>query len=83
MEFNTILELSKDVKNKINKYNAAEAHTKREAYNVLCDYVRNLMSSSQNRELIYRGDDFAAVFVKTLGKWRMNLFKKVLKDIEE
>lgn len=76
-EFTTVLTLAKDVKGKINAYNEAEPSTKKSAYEELQRYIDDLLSIPQNRSLIYRGNNMASVFVKTLGKWRMEIWKEL------
>lgn len=76
-EFNTVLALAKDVKGKINAYNEAEASVKMVAYEELERYIHDLLSSPKNRSLIHKGNTMSAVFVKTLGKWRMNIWKEI------
>ncbi len=75
LEFNTIIELAKDVKSKINEYNEAEPFLKKKAYQELQNYVQDVLSIPKNRSLIYKGDGTAVVFNKTLGQWRMKIWK--------
>ena len=75
MVYNTVIELSKDIKRKINEYNEAEPSKKKEEYEKLRTYIQDVLSVPKNRALIYKGDTTAVVFTKTLGKWRMKIWK--------
>lgn len=80
-EFSTIIELSKDVKNKINTYNVSEPSQKAEAYNNLSNYVKEIMSNEKHRAMIYRGNGISTVFEKTLGRWRIKIWKELVDKI--
>jgi len=81
-EFSTVLELSKDVKSKINTYNVAEPSQKDEAYKELFCYVKKIMSNEKNRAMIYRGTGISTVFEKTLGRWRMRIWKELVDKLK-
>lgn len=81
-EFSTIIELSKDVKNKINAYNESEPAQKPIFYNELLDYVKEIMSNPRHRAMIYRGNGIATVFEKTLGRWRMKIWKELIDKLK-
>ena len=81
-EFSTILELSKNVKSRINAYNVSEPSQKAEAYNELFDYIREIMSNEKNRAMIYRGNGISTVFEKTLGRWRMRIWKELVDKLK-
>lgn len=81
-EFSTILELSKYVKAKINAYNAAEPVQKTSAYNELFDCIKEVMSNEKHRAMIYRGNGISTVFEKTLGRWRMKIWKELVDKIK-
>ncbi len=77
-EFKTVLELAKDVRKKINEYNETEPSVKKEAYTELQKYIRELLSNTKNRSLIYKGNDTSIVFSRTLGQWRMKIWKEIV-----
>ena len=81
-EFDTILDLSKDVKSKINAYNITELSRKTEAYKELFDYVSKIMSSEKHRGMIYRGNGISVVFERTLGRWRMRIWKELIEKLK-
>ena len=76
-EFTTVLDLAKDVKKRINEYNETEPQLKKEAYKALQLYVRDLLSSPKNRSLIYKGNSTSVVFSRTLGQWRMKIWREM------
>lgn len=77
VEYTTVIDLAKDVKSKINEYNETEPSSKKQAYKDLQQYVNEILSVPQNCSLIYKGDKTAVVFSKTLGKWRMDIWKNL------
>ncbi len=79
-EFNTVLALAKDVKRRINEYNEAEPSMRRDAYEKLQEYIHEILSSPQNRSLIYKGNSTAVVFCRTLGQWRMKIWKEIIEE---
>jgi len=76
-EFTTVLDLAKDVKKKINEYNETEPQAKKDAYSNLQLYVHDLMAIPKNRSLIYKGSTISVVFSRTLGQWRMKIWKEL------
>lgn len=75
MVYNTVIELAKDVKRKINEYNQTEPSLKYEAYEELRQYIQDILSVPKNCSLIYKGNTTSVVFTKTLGQWRMRIWK--------
>lgn len=77
-EYNTIIELAKDVKRKINEYNETEPALKKQAYDNLKKEINDILSVPKNRSLIYKGNSVSVVFSKTLGQWRMRVWKEII-----
>ena len=82
-KYNTVIELAKDVKQKINLYNTASPLVKKEAYEDLKVFIRNIVSDPENRSMIYRGENEAVVFTRTLGQWRMKIWKEIIRNETE
>lgn len=78
VEYNTVIELAKDVKRKINEYNITEPSLKKEAYDNLKKDINEILSVPKNRSLIYKGNSVSVVFSKTLGQWRMRVWKEII-----
>lgn len=76
-EFTTVLSLAKDVKRRINEYNEAEPQCKKDEYKKLQVYIHDLMTVPKNRSLIYKGTSISVVFSRTLGQWRMKIWKEL------
>ena len=79
-EYNTVIDLAKDIKVKINEYNETEPSNKKVAYRDLQTYIKEILSIPKNRSLIYKGENTAVVFNKTLGKWRMKIWDEITKN---
>lgn len=78
MEYSRITDLARDIKKKINEYNECEPALKKEYYQKLKEYINNdILSSAKNRSLIYKGNEMAVVFCKTLGQWRLAIWKEI------
>ncbi len=77
-EYTTVIELAKDVKRKINEYNITEPSLKKDAYKNLKKEIDDILSVPKNRALIYKGTNVSVVFSKTLGQWRMRVWKDLV-----
>lgn len=78
-EFTTVIELARYVKSVIDAYNIAKPEEKSTAHANMCKEIQDILAVPKNRSLIYKGDNTAVVFSKTLGQWRMRIWNEISK----
>ena len=73
-DLNTILEISLEIVKEIDKYMGREVSREK-----MMDYLNNIVCD--NNKQIFKADDYAVVLKRKLGKKRLVVFDKAVKDI--